>query len=391
MLSTTDCFIISANEELLLEILLRLPVKSLLRFKSVSKQWHNLITSTYFSRRRYSCPFTPSGLLLHPLTSNFVYHLDFIPLHRNENENPIDYNPLTATPPTLSGLKILHSCNGLLSCYTKTENNQDRNYYVYNPTTKQSVLLPRPGEGAVQGMLLAFDPSKSLQYKVVCVWNAPFDQDFQIKIYSSETRCWRASGGLVNSEYINFRGGVYWNGSINWISFWGDSLYFNVDEERLGVMPMLPVVDGRYERPFRYFGNSRDHLHLIEIYPPMTEFNVYEMNRDYSRWFVKYRVDLAGVVKANPRMIQNECGLMDEQRYAFFLLTLVREEIEDKSFLVLNVPGKVICYNFADKTFKTLCDSVPLPCDYPWSGVNRHLRYGGWFDTFEYIESLSSV
>lgn len=154
---------------------------------------------------------------------------------------------------------------------------------------------------------------------------------------------------------------------------------------------MLPAVEGHYERPFRYSRNSRDHLRLIEIYPPMTEFNVYEMNRDYSGWFLKYRVDLAGVVSTNPRMIRNQCGLMHVERYAFLIPTLVREEIEEKSFFVSSVPGKVICYNFADKTFKTLCDAVPLPRDYPWSGVIRHLRYGGWFDTFEYIESLSSV
>lgn len=225
MLSTTDCtsscFIIPANDELSLEILLRLPVKSLLRFKSVSKQWHTLITSSYFSRRRYSYPFTPSGLLLHPLTRILVPHLEFIPLHRNENENPIDYNPLAATPATLSGLKILHSCNGLLSCCIYSENDTDHNYYVYNPTTKQSVVLPRPGEGTVEGMLLAFDLSKSLQYKVVCVLNAPCGQDFQIEIYSSKTHRWRASAKLFSSEYINFSSRVYWNGRLTGSVFGG--------------------------------------------------------------------------------------------------------------------------------------------------------------------------
>lgn len=42
-----------------------------------------------------------------------------------------------------------------------------------------------------------------------------------------------------------------------------------------------------------YFWESREHLHLVEINGPCTtKFDIYVMERDFSAWFVKYRVDL---------------------------------------------------------------------------------------------------
>ncbi|KAK4487388.1 hypothetical protein RD792_005988 [Penstemon davidsonii] len=41
----------SLPEDLIIEILLRLPVKSLLRFRTVCKQWHVIIKSSSFIRR----------------------------------------------------------------------------------------------------------------------------------------------------------------------------------------------------------------------------------------------------------------------------------------------------------------------------------------------------
>ncbi|KAE9465056.1 hypothetical protein C3L33_03057, partial [Rhododendron williamsianum] len=140
--------------------------------------------------------------------------------------------------------------------------------HIFNPTTKQLTSLPKPrGESE---------------------WR------YQIEIYSSETGTWRPSGepfiGDLNS---NFLGGVYWHGAIHWFNAWGDSLYFDIEDERLGILPMPPIPQGEGNgRLFRYYGESRGHLHLVEIYDARTQFCVYEMEADYSGWFVKYSVDL---------------------------------------------------------------------------------------------------
>ncbi|KAK5817620.1 hypothetical protein PVK06_022547 [Gossypium arboreum] len=57
---------IANNYDLLIQILVRLPVKSLLRFKSVSKTWHSIISNPEFS-----CHLFPdiSGLVMRNLGS----------------------------------------------------------------------------------------------------------------------------------------------------------------------------------------------------------------------------------------------------------------------------------------------------------------------------------
>ncbi|GFZ15161.1 hypothetical protein Acr_24g0013510 [Actinidia rufa] len=182
------------------------------------------------------------------------------------------------------------------------------------------------------------------------------------------------------------RGGVYWNGAINWLNNNGDSLYFNINQERLGTMPMVPVPEGKqwYDRQIMYYGESRDHLHIVEIYSPTTQFNVYEMQRDYSGWVVKYTVDLASVGAIIPEILQ-----IPENWYCSYnIVSLVRGKRDEESYLVLHVAGKFICYNLVQKTFKAIFDGSKQS---DGGGVaETPLRYY-WFNTYQYMESFSSV
>ncbi|PON51067.1 F-box domain containing protein, partial [Parasponia andersonii] len=57
---------VACNDDLLDEILIRLPIKSLIRFKSVSKHWLSLISAPKFALRRNPnpSPSPASGLFL---------------------------------------------------------------------------------------------------------------------------------------------------------------------------------------------------------------------------------------------------------------------------------------------------------------------------------------
>ncbi|KAL7180953.1 hypothetical protein ACSBR1_039914 [Camellia fascicularis] len=301
------------------------------------------------------------------------FELEFIPL--SNHKIPIDENDDThfkalTVNPGLSGIRILNSCHGLLCCLGYDHIKHAEYYHVLNPTTKQSTTLPEPHLPGLEGLTLAFNPSKSPHYKVVSVWSssrivsikAPYVHDcyYQIEIYSSETGSWRASGEpfTVSAFQLGIQEGVYWNGAIHWFCDGGDALYFNVDQEYLGTMPMPPIPEGKeyYDRASRYAWESRDHLHMIDIYDgAYNRFNVYEMARDYSEWFVKYQVDLDAVGAAFPKMIEILSGNKPFQAYN--ILTLVREENDEDSFMVLHMPdGKIIQYNLVDKSFKTIYD-----------------------------------
>ena len=136
-----------------------------------------------------------------------------------------------------------------------------------------------------------------------------------------------------------------------------DGLYFNVDEERLGTFPRPPIgARGTLTRTY-YFGESEGHLHVTEVFPYATSLNIYEMKNDYSGWFVKYRVDLAPIAKVYSEMTKHMSLFYDKSDYAVSVLSLVRREnFREDSFLVLEIPVKVIRYNLMDTSFKLLWD-----------------------------------
>ncbi|XVF54910.1 hypothetical protein PTKIN_Ptkin05aG0218400 [Pterospermum kingtungense] len=362
---------IANNHDLLTQILVRLPVKSLLRFKSVSKGWYSLISDPAFSCQVF--PDEVSGLIL------YNYHkLDFIRLtDKSISRAPTLTHLNHHHPMRLRILRILQSCNGLLLCCGTFQLPHFHDAYcIYNPTMEEFVELPLPADDhhtiflSSVAVSLAFDPTNSPHYKVVGVRVVGFLQDFdheptclvyQIEIYSSQTRSWRLSGNtFIAHKTTNFCGGVFWNGAIHWIDECNRdaSLYFNVEEEKLQTVPMPSVPAGWEEKPhIAYFGESRDHLHLIQQYEPyLTQFDVYEMKRDYSGWFVKYRVHLDAIRVAFPDDLNVHS---DFSCYSYVIFCVVRKANDEDSYMVLHIPGKVIEYNFSDGSFKTIFEFDP--------------------------------
>ncbi|XVF11277.1 hypothetical protein REPUB_Repub08aG0013000 [Reevesia pubescens] len=281
----------------------------------------------------------------------------FIPLSPKPTPAPFKFLNFISHP---SGLKILQSCNGLLLCSSFRDRGFKHDYYVYNPTTKQFVTLPPPTNQntlIVSGVSLAFDPTKSPHYKVVCVrepdlWLGLRDDpkssyvNQQIEIFLSQTQSWRLYGNHFIAEVnTGFKCGVFCNGAIHWLTGWGTtSPYFNVEEEKLRQLPMPPFPDDWEDlRRYRYFGESRGHLHLIEIYGPRTiEFNVYEIESDYSGWFVKYHIDLDPLTVAFPRIIRTYYNPSDLNYYVLYVLRIVKEANDEESYMVLHSPDKAI-------------------------------------------------
>ncbi|GMN41048.1 hypothetical protein TIFTF001_010276 [Ficus carica] len=355
---------IANNVDLLTQILLFLPIKSLLKFKSVSKHWLSLISDPDLRRRVSSTKKPISGLFLF---RTFSPSYDFLFIHNdddNNNPSPVPSRPLTFVE-HLSGIEILQSCNGLFLCsgyktdpYLLPFSQPFPRFYVYNPTTNEFIKLPRlQGDTRtwVLGINMSFDPAISPHYKVVCFQScgSPLDTYCRIKIYSSETRgAWRQSGdpfSVLEVDHLMFDFGVFCNGAIHWLSHSETtSLRFNVDKEKLREMPM-PLVhnDPNWDAStVRYFGESNGHLHIVNLHHSRrTEFDVSEIEREYSGWFVKYRVDINGVLRAFPEMIRRYLDPLDMDYYGFSILCVVREEADEESSLVLHIPGKALRFN----------------------------------------------
>ncbi|GJZ28479.1 F-box protein-like protein [Tanacetum coccineum] len=400
--STQSGALIGSNDEILTEILRRLPVTSVLRFKSVSKHWLSLLSHRRFTLKYDHASRSP-GL--------FVRNL-YIPYAVEDKSTPpfrrLDFYP------DIKGLRIVQSCNGLLLCCSDLGNQRARKYYVFNPTTKQVVIIPSvPGGRNVRKTILfmglAYHQTDFVHYKVVCIRRAKAnenmfqtldDQDlFQIQIYSSDTGKWRISNESFSSNYFtSFYSGVYWNGAIHWAPSCLDPLYLKLDVEHLEKLPLPPPLPGRVAffkgyffqaRPI-YFGESRGHLHMVltahdESYLHLI---VYEMSSDHSGWFIKYQVDLDELPNVYPEMIRSYLDPSSCHYYEFEVLDFVRGEKEEDTFMVVRIPGKIIRYNVFDKSFKQIFDLSKIFSE--CIGGKYFWGYFGHSEVHRYTETITS-
>ncbi|KAD4982818.1 hypothetical protein E3N88_19489 [Mikania micrantha] len=356
--------LIGSNDDILIEILLRLPVTSILRFKSVSKHWLWLLSHTRFTLMHDNLSKSP-GLFVHNMYVSFDA----------ENRNTPPFRSLDFYF-DLRGIRILQSCNGLLLCYS------DRGYgkyYVFNPTTKQIAIIPsvlggQYARSTIRFMGLAFHQTDCVHYKVVCIRGVDSAGElFQIQIYSSDTGKWKISNETFSANTW-FTFGVYWNGGIHWAPACRNPLYFKLMDEQLRKLP-LPATSGDYcdgAIPM-YFGESRGHLHLVDTdeHENRLHLNVYEMMMDHSGWFVKYEVRLDELPGAFPEMIHNHHHPSSPFYYEFDVFDVVRCEKEEDTFMVIRIPGKIIKYNVVDKSFKEIYNLTNY--NYlPYDNVHRY-------------------
>ncbi|KZV13782.1 F-box protein-like [Dorcoceras hygrometricum] len=384
---TKSAEIAASIDYLLTEILLRLPIKSVIRFKLVSKHWFHLISDPSFCQLLNPNRNPAVGLFLQLSTANFgedhQYNgYEFVPFHPNKSTEFIkDHLP--------SGVRILQSCNGLMLCCSLITANNGPEYFVYNPTTKKLSILPKPDQTngiseTIRGINLAFEPVKAFHYKIVSVRSLESDSSFKIIVYSSETHSWQEQSHPFTSA-ASFDKGVYWNGAIHWMDTVGnaESLYFNVATKALRNTPSLPLTYTTRCKRDNYFGESCDHLHFIDMRGPRVKLVVYELERDYSGWFMKYQVDLSAVVVANPTMALRRGNPMFWCGFVFEVSAVIRGEEDEDSFLVLQIPGKMVRFNIVHKTFEDLVD---FDGRVVWSSL-KFPNVGG----FQYIQSICCV
>nr|GEV59414.1 putative reverse transcriptase domain-containing protein [Tanacetum cinerariifolium] len=121
----------------------------------------------------------------------------------------------------VDNLRILQSCNGLLLCSVSAS---PTFVYVYNPCTNMFIRLTQPEISHVDShfpviivLRMAFDPRKSLDYKVVQVVARP-NSDLEIQVYSSMTSNWSlCRDQFIYYNFAHFASVIYWNDAFHWL------------------------------------------------------------------------------------------------------------------------------------------------------------------------------
>ncbi|GKC12204.1 hypothetical protein Tco_1008986 [Tanacetum coccineum] len=185
--------LVFTNDDILIEILIRLHILCIHLFTTVSKQWLQILTSSDFTDRRRKIPNLdpPVGIFANHFRS--LFHYDFVLLDlRLNSEKSTMYHSFSFDEEG-DHVRILQSCNGLLMC---TSSEWPCFYYVYNPSINLFKRLPQAnyylrndlGFFSCGVFRLAFVPRKSIHYKVVLAERP--SGDTWIHIYSSETEKW---------------------------------------------------------------------------------------------------------------------------------------------------------------------------------------------------------
>lgn len=213
----------SFPDEVLLQILARLPVKSLFRTKTVCKLWYRLTSDKYFVQL-YNEVSSKNPMLLVEISDSTELNSSLICVDnlRGVSEFSLDF--------LHDRVKVRASCNGLLCCSSVPDKGV---YYVCNPMTRELKLLPksreRPvtrfhpdGEATLIG--LACDLTMNKFSVVLAGYHRTFghrpDGTFICLVYDSELNKWRKFVSFQDDQFshMNRNQVVFVNGALHWLT-----------------------------------------------------------------------------------------------------------------------------------------------------------------------------
>ncbi|KAK9075229.1 hypothetical protein SSX86_003550 [Deinandra increscens subsp. villosa] len=325
--STQSGAIIGSNDDLLTEILLRLPAAHVLRFKSVSKHWQSFLSHRRFTLPYDNVPVSP-GLFVRNLYIPFDVETRIPPPFRSLNFYAI--------------IVVSKLCN-LVTVY----------YFVVviegeNVDADITCLIPPLGN------LRSSHRSSNVRMLITrsfsWVWHFIKQNVFVTKLY-------------VFKKQVVTR--IYFTSKSTRLKPESGGFYKNLTLEKAHMM-LLPerASSARRARRPLYFGESRGHLHLVKVahHESPLHLNVYEMLADYSGWLMKYCVELDQLPTAYPDMVYS---IRDLSNYLLEIFDVLRGgggKEEEITFMVARIPRKIMRYNVVTKSLEKIMDMPTRIC-----------------------------
>ncbi|KAI8558425.1 hypothetical protein RHMOL_Rhmol04G0092200 [Rhododendron molle] len=215
-------------DELLIEILARLPVASLLRFQSVCKSWYSLITNPGFITKHLSQSIINSKrngdkLLVRLFNINKERYL----LLDDDDKFGDEYLEFEFPFKIPFGyFRVVGSCNGLL-CVADDYFTDKPQIIIWNPSTRKSVTLPMAPKTKCPHMCVYGFGSHPATHEYEVIRIQYEMEEFELKlppkveIYTQGTRSWRG----IRSAAPSYRIVIYmWcqafvDGVVHWVAY----------------------------------------------------------------------------------------------------------------------------------------------------------------------------
>ncbi|XP_068320913.1 F-box/kelch-repeat protein At3g06240-like [Pyrus communis] len=201
------------SEDIIEDILSRLPVKSVCRFRCVSKLWLHLTTQPHFIQAHLKR--TQSRKLLISST-NSLFSLDHLaPIDDDLLPLELDF-PLKGGEPLLPWIQTFGSCNGLVCIMPVPEK-----FFIFNPTTRDCLMVPDcpmpihvcPGQDSRNGYhrhSFGYAPSIN-DYKFVKV-----AYGCMVHVFSLKNNSWKRVQDFPYKHLLD-DSTTFLNGAVHWL------------------------------------------------------------------------------------------------------------------------------------------------------------------------------
>ncbi|XP_059630864.1 F-box/kelch-repeat protein At3g06240-like [Cornus florida] len=219
--------VLNLPRDIQMDILSRLPVESLLRFKCVSKQYRFLISDPYFIKLHLNRSIHSKNwhkLSFYRFGPQSI--IDYESLFGNNNVNDgsnasnavVKLYPPFLSPSSDKCITVIGSCNGLI-CYLIHYGLLQIivEIILYNPSTRVYKKLPEPPHWIVGNFGFAYDSSND-DYKVLIAKRHFSDVIFKFCIFSLRDNSWRTMPG-VDCNYVDIfsSSSCCLNGALHWL------------------------------------------------------------------------------------------------------------------------------------------------------------------------------
>ncbi|CAL4977750.1 unnamed protein product [Urochloa decumbens] len=356
----------SLSEDLIVEILSRVPYRSLCRFKCVSKSWLAICCDPDLRKKS---PQTLSGFFCysrHEDDDTNLHGLSFLNL--SGRGRPL----VDPSPPFLEGYEgplFLHCCSSLLLWKVWRSSPFDPEYVVSNPATEKWILLPRPEARHPAPLVrLGFDPAVPSCFYVFMFVTNQYDGVTGVEIYSSETGGWtfRRSEWEDYTTLIHDTQTVFFNGTL--YSTTTDLSLVSIDAEgttwRKISMPLNYIRDLNEDDGFIMHSQGRLYAMHIDFHND-NQLSVWALGtKSNEQWTLEHTANITQLL-----------GRLHRSRYEFYILIATHPE-RNLIFFTGGLHGELMSYDMDKQEINAICTlqeyfmapCLPyIPCFVDWS------------------------
>lgn len=335
----------SLPEEIIYQILTRLPVKSLLQFRSVSKLWLALISSPQFIHTHLGQSIRDTSLKHHNimLSSTHPYnHLTICSVYSVFDDISCDViQPDYPMKDPHNHVWVVGCVNGLVCLAV-----EEYTLFLWNPATRKSRRLRSPDVVLDYGCYLIYGfgyDQVADDYKVVgmfCFFRSGGEYDTTVKVYSSKEDIWRKIGDFPFGIPFD-DSGKFASGSLHWAAS-GDMRSGSPDSWLIVAFNL--ATENYVEIAQPNFGNSEHDLTLGVLGESLC------ILCNYGRTIMDVWVMKEYCVRESWTKLVTIPYLNDpiRDRYSVPLA------ISENGVIVMEFEGRLVLYNANEKTLKDL-------------------------------------